>query len=260
ERSAHNVKRVRFGLERLEGGRNILCPPDFKRREFDPERASAGLNLGQLQHSLGKANINDDCQPAETGDNFVQELEPLAGQIRRLERESSDVASRSCQTCYQAAADRVARQRKYDGDDRCRPLYYWHRGSVRENGVNFQADKLGRELRIALGTIRPAILDRDGATLDPAERAQSLHKSSNPWIEYHRSVREQEPDRRQLSGLQRTRRERPRRRAAEQRDKLAAPHSSALVLPVNLRLAPLSSEILARFQWVGPFLPFVGSR
>jgi hypothetical protein len=49
ERSAHNVKRVRFGLERLEGGRNILCPPDFKRRDFDPERASPGLSLGQLQ-------------------------------------------------------------------------------------------------------------------------------------------------------------------------------------------------------------------
>src|SRR5262249_23226985 len=97
-------------------------------------------------------------------------------------------------------------------------LYYWHGGSVRENGVNFQADKLGRELRIALGTIRPAILDRDGATLDPAERAQSLHKSSNPWIEYHRSVREQEPDRRQLSSLLRARRERHGDRRAAKRD------------------------------------------
>src|SRR5262249_35052939 len=54
----------------------------------------------------------------------------------------------------------------------------------------------------------------------------SLHKSSNPWIEYHRSVREQEPDRRQLSGLLRARRERPRGgRASEQRDERATPHS-----------------------------------
>ncbi len=132
------------------------------------------------------------------GDDFAQKFEPLAGKIGRLERESSDVAARSCQICYEAAADRAACQCKYDGDDRCRPLYDGDRGSVGENGVDFQADKLGCDLGIALGTIRPAILDRDGAPLRPAERAQSLHKSSKPWTEYRRSVREQEPDGRQF--------------------------------------------------------------
>ena len=34
----------------------------------------------------------------------------------------------------------------------------------------------------ALGaTLRPAILDRDSTTLDPAEFAQPLHKTGHPW-------------------------------------------------------------------------------
>ena len=120
---AHNVKCVRLCLERLEGGSNILCSPDFEWRDFDAERASRGLNLAHLQHGLGIANIDHDCQPAEPGDNLTQEFEPLAGKIGRLDRQSSDVAARSRQTCDQAAADRVARQCKDDRDDRCRLLY-----------------------------------------------------------------------------------------------------------------------------------------
>jgi hypothetical protein len=42
-------------IERLEGGNNILCSPDFEERDFDAERASHGLNLAHLQHGLGKA-------------------------------------------------------------------------------------------------------------------------------------------------------------------------------------------------------------
>src|SRR5215471_15002511 len=78
---------------------------------------------------------------------------------------------------------------------------------------------------MALGTsFRPAILDRDGATLDPPEFMQSLHKSRSPGTPT-RSVRTQKPNDRQLRCLLRARHERPRRSAAEQRDELAPLHS-----------------------------------
>ena len=80
-----------------------------------------------------------------------------------------------------------------------------------------QPDELGRDLGVALGaSLRPAILDRDGAALDPAELAQPLHKGGESMAP-GRSVRAQEPDGRQLPRLLRPRRERPalpRRRAA----------------------------------------------
>jgi hypothetical protein len=70
--------------------------------------------------------------------------------------------------------------------------------------------------------IHKAILNRDAAALDPAEFAQPLHKSGNPPVHGQRRARAQEPDGRQLAGLLRARRERPRSRtAAEKRDELA---------------------------------------
>src|SRR5262249_60839334 len=100
-------KCIRLWLEHLEGGSNILCSPDFEWRDLDAERASHGLNLAHLQHGLGKANVSHDCQPAEMGDNFAQEFEALGSSIGRLDRQSSDVAAWSRQTCDHAAADRV---------------------------------------------------------------------------------------------------------------------------------------------------------
>ena len=78
----------------------------------------------------------------------------------------------------------------------------------------------------SVASLRPAIFDRDGAALDPAEFAQPLHKSGSPLAPGRRRARAQEPDSRQLRRLLRARRERPRgRRAAEQADELAPPHA-----------------------------------
>jgi hypothetical protein len=43
------------------------------------------------------------------------------------------------------------------------------------------SDELGRNLGVALiVSLCPVVLDGDGATLNPAECAQSLHKSGDP--------------------------------------------------------------------------------
>src|SRR5262249_31951652 len=50
-----------------------------------------------------------------------------------------------------------------------------------DNDINLALDELGRNLSEALAaTLRPPILDRDGATLDPAEFAQPLNKDGEP--------------------------------------------------------------------------------
>ena len=53
----------------------------------------------------------------------------------------------------------------------------WRRGSRRDDDIDLEPDEFGRDLGEALAApLRPAILDRDGAALDPAEFAQPLHK------------------------------------------------------------------------------------
>ena len=194
--------------------------------DLEAERAGRCLNLAHLQHGVGIADIGHDRQPAKTGDNLAQEFEPLAGKIGLLDRQAGDVAARSRQTRDEAGADRVARRREHDRDDRCRLLCREDcGGSSRDNDIDLEPDELGRDLGEALGaSLRPAILDRDGATLDPAEFAQPLHKSGDPWRHAIAGVPEpRNPMVGSFAGLLRARRERPRgRRAAEQRDELAA--------------------------------------
>jgi hypothetical protein len=114
----------------------------------------------------------------EPGENLTQEFEPLTGKIGLLGRQSSDVAARPRQTCDQVASDRVNPQWKDDGDDRCRLFYCGGGECICDNDVDLHADKLGCDLSVAGGTsLRPAILNRNGATLDPAKFTQSLRKS-----------------------------------------------------------------------------------
>ena len=66
------------------------------------------------------------------------------------------------------------------------------------NDINLALDQFGRDLGGALGaTLRPAILDRDSTTLDPAEFAQPLHEGGDPLALGCRRGRAQVPDGRQ---------------------------------------------------------------
>ena len=113
---------------------------------------------------------------------------------------------------------------------------------MRHDDIDFQPNELGEDLG---GTVSaplcPPILDRDSATLDPIEFAQSLHESVGPLLLGRRRGCAQESDDRQLRWLLRARPERPHcRRPAEQRDELAAFHCPMPpVLPAE-RVAHLS--------------------
>ena len=72
--------------------------PDFERDDFKAERAGRCLNFAHLQHGVGIADIGQDRQPAETGDNLAQKFKSLAGKIGGLDRQAGDVAARSRQS------------------------------------------------------------------------------------------------------------------------------------------------------------------
>src|SRR5262245_53124603 len=74
--------------------------------------------------------------------------------------------------------------------------------------------------------LRPARLDGNSAALDPAELMQPLHESGDPLAVGRRRAGTEVSDCRQLARLLRPCSDWPyRRRAAEQRDEHAAPHS-----------------------------------
>src|SRR5262249_62338339 len=96
---------------------------------------------------------------------------------------------------------------------------------MRENDIDFQSNELGCELGEAFAaSLRPAILDREIAAVDPAEIAHSLHEGGGPLALRRRAARSEQSDGRHLR-LLRARRERPRGRTAKQCDELPALHS-----------------------------------
>src|SRR5262249_12343416 len=121
-------------------------------------------------------------------------------------------------------ANRVVGRRDHDRNDRCRLLCSDSCWSCRRNNeIDLELDELGRNFDEALvASLRPAVLDRNIAILNPTELAQPLQKGSDPLALNQRRRWDHESDRRQLL---RARRKGPRGSAAKQRDELAPPHS-----------------------------------
>ena len=94
--------------------------------------------------------------------------------------------------------------------------------------VDLEPDQFGCDFGETLSAaLRPAILNCDGAPVDPAEFVQPLHESRSPWRPRGCGRRPQIADGRELPHLLRPRRERPRgRSAAEERDEVAPPEHS----------------------------------
>src|SRR5262249_54871244 len=98
--------------------------------------------------------------------------------------------------------------------------------SASDNDVHLEPRQFGGKLGPPLGpALRPPILDCDGAPVDPAVFMQPLQKNSSPGSPGGLGRRSQVSDGRKLRRLLRPCRERPSRRAAEQRDELPSPHS-----------------------------------
>ena len=78
-----DIECVRAAFNRVQGGRNILRPSDFKRLELESERTGRRLQLAQLQHGERIADVAHDRQAAQVGNGLAQQVEPLAGKIGR---------------------------------------------------------------------------------------------------------------------------------------------------------------------------------
>ena len=83
KRVGTDIKCICAALERLEGGRDVLGSPDFRCDDLEAERAGRRLNLAHLQHGVGIADIGQDRQPAETGDEPRATVRVACRQDRR---------------------------------------------------------------------------------------------------------------------------------------------------------------------------------
>src|SRR5262249_58204018 len=147
----------------------------------------------------------------------------FAGKIVLRERKVRDIATRSRQPHDKASAEGVSSPREDNRNDRY-PLLCCENGcgSRGNDDIDFLPDELDNDLGCALAApLPPSNLDRDRATLEPAEFAQPLRESGDPLVLNRSRHRARGSDDRQPRRLLRARRERAGGgRAAEKRDEL----------------------------------------
>ena len=191
----------------------------------ESEGAGSRLHLADLVHGTGVARIGNDGQPAQIGNELAQYIQPLAGEIGRLDRQPGDVAARPRETRHQAGAERIDRDREDDRDRRGRLPDRVDRAARRHDDIDFQPDELGGKLGETLAlSLGPAILDRDGTAHAPAELVQAPHESCVPIVPVRRRTHTQNADGGQLRRLC-AQPQRPRGGAADSQQERAAFHS-----------------------------------
>jgi len=72
ERVVADVEGFYAALKRIERGRNVFGPTDFRCNSFETQCAGGGLSLTHLQSGRGIIAIGHNRQPAQTWDNFTQ--------------------------------------------------------------------------------------------------------------------------------------------------------------------------------------------
>src|SRR5262245_49495218 len=216
------------GPAKVAIARSVSLPPwmsivDIKRR---------GDCLGGSQEGYvgNRIRTEEHGHTAHVRRGLFEQAQPFAAH-RALEiLETADIAARSRQAGDKTGAERIGDLSKYDRDRTSEPSYLrQHRRPRGHDHVRDRTDQFRRSGLFA-GRIAnaPAIVDAHVAAVGPAQPLQRVEERCNAHLTFAISlwVDDQHADAPRPLRLLRARRDRPSRRAAEQRDEVAAPHHS----------------------------------
>src|SRR5215831_11949625 len=219
---------IRFACDLLDGIFEIGSAA-HRKRNYLHTRRQGPFKVRELPlHGVCRIvnNSNADC----TWRYFPEHLSPFCSEAVLPESEPGYVASRSRWARDQAGGDRIAHLCEYDRQGAGSVLQRHHgRLIAGENSIRPHPHEFGSEASQALVIPAwPALLDVDIATFDPPEILQARAERRHAELAFGvllRQPRNQHADAVHLLALLGARRQRPRRRAAEERDELAPSHS-----------------------------------
>src|SRR5262245_42691621 len=195
----------------------------------DLERPGRRLKEGHISRYGGGVRIEHDGGPLEPGRDLREQLKPLASHRSFRDGETGDVPARAVEPGDDANGDGVGRVRKDDRDRPCLPLEgSGPRGPVCHDDVLLQADQLLRQRWYSIGVnagppkVHPYI-----TAIGPTQFRKRLHERRHAslrlgvvFVERHEHAYAPHA----VARL-RARRDRPRRRAANNCDELPPFHS-----------------------------------
>src|SRR5262249_45611011 len=217
--------------ERSDGGFDIIAgiAMDYLRDSQSKSRCDA-FDFAPYGGKSKKGGVQNACYPPQAGADLRQQLQPFAADFRFERGKASDVSAGMRKTLNQTGTYRVDNDYEYDWDAASYPL---QRGRCQCAVGHDHVRRQGHELRgVSARAIRvsdaPAIVDPNIASLCPTQPLKVLPKSCDAGLSFRIAlgICDQHTDPSYLLRLLRARLHWPRsRRAANQRDELAALHS-----------------------------------
>src|SRR5262245_53824068 len=195
--------------------------------ELDPKDARRRLQASPCEFAIRIARVEEHSNGGRRGNYLVQQLQPFRRYLYVQLRRARDIAAWPAQGADEAELHRICRGREDDGyRGDCRFGGERSRGTGRRDYLHLAMNQIGYQCRQSVVLpLRPPPFDRYVAALNVTGFAQPLAKCGDgPRVATLGPTGVDEPDHRQRR-LLRARRERPRRRASEQRDELPPLHS-----------------------------------
>ena len=118
QRNGWDVEGVCAAAECFERAVDVISLPDLKCLDFERDGSSCAPNLTNI--SIGKriADICQDCQPAQSGNELPEKFDSFTSSFRLQAGQAGDIATWPRKAGDDAAADRISCRCKHDGDHR----------------------------------------------------------------------------------------------------------------------------------------------
>src|SRR5262245_3343927 len=208
---------------------DLACIAYAEGAQLHSERRRHGLNCAPEANSAGYRRVAKHCHARHAWRDLFQQLQPFRADAEFPRGKTGDVASWPRQAFDEAGPNRIGGPRKHDrhGASRLQQRRY-DRAPRSQDDVRRERDQFRRVSAEEFGIARaPTILDPHVTADGPTQFLQAL-KARRVASRSFRIVRAQvheHADAPHPLALLRPRRQRPPRRAAEQRDEFAPSHS-----------------------------------
>src|SRR5262245_15620916 len=210
----------------LKGAIEVTFLPHTYHDNLHAEVTCGIPNVPGLILSIGIIRVDQECDQRGGGHHLVHEPEALGAQPGREYANAAEITARSIEAGDEAGFHRVVASREDDRNRRGRRLGGLCRdgASCRGKYRHAPADEFREEGWQSIKLVESvAIFDRDVLALDKPQFTETTTKRRH---ELGRVFGRCDPDKtHHRNRLFRTRHERPRRCAPNQRDELAPPHS-----------------------------------
>jgi hypothetical protein len=173
----------------------VAGSPRFQQLKLHLQQPRRDLCLFQLERLRWNSWIREHGHAGDSGNRLLEQLQPLADQLRRESGHSSDVSPRPRQAGHEPTPDRIVMIRHDDGDRRRgAPGRLGSGCGARDYDVHLEPNKLVHEGGESVGSFPvPSTLDEDVLAVDVPQFTQPLEESL-PGEPTPRAVRRGTPE------------------------------------------------------------------